>query len=79
MLVTTLVYCTSMGRQSKTRKITVEVPEQLLERASREGEGVTEVIRQALELRASQAAWQRLSRWTGKVRWSVDLEELRED
>jgi len=68
-----------MGRQSKTRKITVEVPEHLLESARREGEGVTEVVRRALELRASQAAWQRLSHWRGKVKWSVRLEELRED
>ena len=68
-----------MGRQPKTRKITVEVPEHLLERARREGEGVTEVVRNALELRASQSAWQRLEKWKGKVKWSISLEELRKD
>ena len=68
-----------MGRQSKTRKITVEIPEHLLERARREGEGVTEVVRNALELRASQSAWQRLAKWDGKVKWSISLEELRKD
>lgn len=68
-----------MGSQQKTRKITVEVPEELLERARREGEGVTEVIRSALELRGAQQAWERLTRWSGRVKWSVSLEELRED
>jgi hypothetical protein len=68
-----------MRRQSKTRKITVEVPEQLFERARRDGEGVTEVVRNALELRASQSAWQRLEKWHGKIKWSISLEELRED
>jgi hypothetical protein len=74
-----LVYSTSMARQVKTRKITVEVPEGLFKRARREGEGVSDVVRSALELRASQQAWQRLARWAGKVTWSVSLEELRED
>ena len=68
-----------MGRQTKTRKITVEIPEQLLERATKKGEGVTDVVRSALELRAGQHAWQKLSRWSGKIKWSTSLEELRED
>ena len=67
-----------MARQRMT-KITVEVPAATLDRARRDGEGVTEAVRNALELRASQQAWQRLERWSGKVTWSVDLEELRED
>ncbi len=78
-LVSRLVYFTSMARQLKTRKITVEVSEALLKRASRAGEGVTEVVRGALELRAAQGAWQRMARWSGKVTWSVGLEELRKD
>jgi len=61
------------------RKITVEVPREVLERATDEGEGVTEVVRAALELRASQRAWRKLERWSGKVTWSTRLEELRED
>lgn len=68
-----------MGRAAKLTKITVEVPAEVLERARRKGEGVTEVVRSALELRANQQAWQRLERWSGKVKWSVSLEELRED
>jgi hypothetical protein len=67
-----------MVRQSKSRRITVEVLEHLLERARREGESLTEVVRNALELRTSQA-WQRLAKWSGKVRWSISLGELRKD
>ncbi|HUP65643.1 MAG TPA: hypothetical protein VM557_10200 [Thermoanaerobaculia bacterium] len=66
-------------RRQQTRKITVHVPADVLERATNEGEGVTEVVREALELRASQQAWRRLERWSGHVRWSVPLEELRDD
>lgn len=68
-----------MRHQPRNRKITVEVPESLLARATRKGEGVTEVVRSALELRASQQAWQRVARWSGKITWSVSLEELREE
>jgi len=67
-----------MGRQN-TRKITVEVPVDVLERATGEGEGITDVVRKALELRANHLAWQRLGRWAGKVKWSVSLAELRKD
>ena len=63
----------------RTRKITVEVPEDILKRATLQGEGVTEVVRSALELRASQQAWKRVEQWAGKVKWSTTLEELRED
>jgi hypothetical protein len=66
-----------MPRQ-QNRKITVEVPEQLLRRATREGEGVTDAVRSALELRAAQHAWERVARWSGKVTWTITLEELRE-
>lgn len=74
-----LVHFTGMGSPQKVRKITVEVPERLFQRAKLEGEGVSDVVRSALELRASQQAWQRLARWSGRVKWSISLEELRED
>ncbi len=73
-----LVESTSM-KHGALRKITVEVPEDVLERATAAGEGVTEVVRRALELRANQHAWRRLERWSGKVTWSRSLKELRED
>jgi hypothetical protein len=66
-------------RQSKARKITVEIPEHLLERARREGESVTEAVRNALELRANQAAWHKLTKWSRKLVWSIGIEQLRED
>lgn len=66
-------------KRGNLRKITVEVPEDVLERATADGEGVTEVVRSALELRANQQAWRRVERWSGKVKWSTSLEELRED
>lgn len=71
-----MVLYTSMTRHN-TRKITVEVPVDILERATAEGEGITDVVRKSLELRANQQAWRRLERWAGKVKWSVSLEELR--
>jgi hypothetical protein len=65
-----------MGR---LKKITVEIPADLLKRARAEGEGITETVRQALELRARDRAYERLRALRGKVKWSVSLQELRED
>jgi hypothetical protein len=63
-----------------TRKITVEVPEDLIERALRaSGEGVTATIRRGLELVAAGRAYEDLKALRGKVRLSLDLERLRED
>jgi hypothetical protein len=66
-----------MGR---TRKITVEVPEQLLKRAQKQsGEGVTGTVRQGLELLAAGEAYDRLASLRGKVQFSIDLETMRND
>ena len=65
-----------MGR---LKKITVQVPEELLKRARDDGEGITDVVRDALELRARQRAGRRLLRWVGKVKFTIPVEELRED
>lgn len=66
-----------MGR---TRKITVEVPEQLLKRAQKQsGEGVTGTVRQGLELLAAADAYDQLAALRGKVRFSIDLETMRND
>ncbi len=63
-----------------TRKITVEVPEGLLERAMRSsGEGVTATVRQGLALVAAGRAYDELKELRGKVRLSLDLRSLRED
>jgi Arc/MetJ-type ribon-helix-helix transcriptional regulator len=62
------------------RKITVQVPEDLLEQAQAlTGEGVTETVRAGLKKLASIRAQQRLRALRGKVKFSLSLDELRED
>lgn len=64
----------------KGRKITVEVPEDLLRKAQREThEGVTATVRRGLQLVAARSAYQGLRRWRGKVRFSQDVAALRHD
>lgn len=64
----------------KTRKLTVEVPEEILERAiSTTGQGITPTIRRGLELVAASGAYARLRRLKGKVKFSLKLSELRTD
>jgi hypothetical protein len=63
-----------------TRKITVEVPEELLGRAlEASGEGITETVRRGLTLVAAGGAYDELRRLRGKVRFGIDLQALRED
>ena len=63
-----------------TRKITVEIEEDLVDRALRSsGEGVTATVRQGLELVAAGRAYEGLRALRGKIRLSLDLERLRED
>lgn len=65
---------------SETRKITVEVPEELLERAlESSGKGITQTVRRGLSLVAAGRAYDELRRLRGKVRLGIDLEALRED
>jgi Fe2+ or Zn2+ uptake regulation protein len=65
-----------MGR---LKKITVQVPEDLLKRVQNDGEGITETVRSALELLARDRAYEKLRSLRGKVKFSVSLAELRED
>jgi len=65
-----------MGR---LKKITVEVPEELLESAREEGKGIAETVRQALELKARRQAYQRLRELRGKVKWSIDYKTMKHD
>jgi len=63
-----------------TRKITVEIEEDLVDRALRSsGEGVTATVRQGLELVAAGRAYEGLRALRGKIRLSLDLARLRED
>lgn len=62
------------------RKVTVELPADLLEKAQRSsGHNLTETICQGLKLVAASAAYDGLRRRRGKVRFSIDLRRLRDD
>ena len=62
------------------RKITVHVPEKLLERAQEAtGEGITETVRKGLQVLAASKAYEELLAMEGKVRFSIALKKLRED
>ncbi len=65
---------------SAPRKVTVEIPADLLRRAQKfTGEGVTGTIRQGLELVAASRAYEELRRLKGRVSFSIDWKKLRED
>ena len=62
------------------RKITVEVPEELLERAQKaSGAGVTQTVRTGLQLVAASETYAKLRRLRGKVRFSRKLGDLKAD
>jgi len=62
------------------RKITVEIPEELLTRAQQAtGAGVTQTVRTALEIVAASRAYEQLLKYKGKVRFSRTLAELKAD
>lgn len=60
------------------RKITVEVPEDLLEKAQQaSGAGITQTVRTGLQLVAASHAYARLRELRGKVRFSQTTDELK--
>ncbi|MGB9067855.1 MAG: hypothetical protein WCC21_04740 [Candidatus Acidiferrales bacterium] len=62
------------------RKITVEVPLELLEKAQRaSGTGVTQTVRVGLQLVAASRTYAGLRRLRGKVRFTRTLAELKAD
>ena len=62
------------------RKITIEVPPDLLEKAQRaSGAGITETVRTGLQLVAATATYTRLRQLRGKVRFSRSAEQLKDD
>lgn len=64
----------------QAKKITVQVPQNLLRRAQRATRlGITPTVRQGLELLAASRSYERLRRLRGKVKFSLDLKALRED
>jgi hypothetical protein len=62
------------------RKITVEVPPDLLKRAQRaSGKGITQTVKAGLELMAAADAYDRLLEMKGKVHFSQTWQELKDD
>lgn len=62
------------------RKITVEVPQELLEKAQQaSGTGVTQTVRAGLQLVAASQTYARLRKLRGKVRFSRTVAELKDD
>ncbi len=62
------------------RKITVEVPQDLLKKAQRaSGTGITQIVRTGLQLVASSGTYSRLRQLRGKVRFTRGLAELKAD
>ena len=62
------------------QKITVHVPVDLLAMAQQAtGQGVSGTVREGLRMVATRRACQQLRELRGKVTFSLDLEQLRED
>ena len=62
------------------RKITVEVPPGLLEKAQRaSGAGITQTVRTGLQLVAASETYARLRQLRGKIRFSRTFAELKTD
>jgi hypothetical protein len=62
------------------RKVTVDIPEQLLEKAQEAtGSGITQTIRTGLQLVAASQTYDRLRGLRGKVQFSRTFEELKAD
>jgi hypothetical protein len=68
------------GVMEEPRKITVEVPPQLLVKAqAASGGGITQTVRLGLQLVAASEAYARLRQLRGKVRFAQTLAELKAD
>lgn len=64
----------------KLRKVTVILPQALLRKAQRlTKQGITSTVRHGLELLAASETYERARALRGKVRLSIDIDELRQD
>lgn len=76
----TSIQAGNLCRMGELRKITVQVPEGDLAMAQAyTGEGVTETVRAALKKLASMQAQHELRKLRGTFKFTIDLDELRED
>jgi hypothetical protein len=77
---TGLEYGVIGGIMDSPRKITVEVPRELLEKAQRASRtGVTQTVRTGLQLVAASRTYARLRELRGKIRFSRTAAELKAD
>jgi hypothetical protein len=62
------------------RKITIEIPADLLEKAqAASGMGITQTVRTGLQLVAASNAYAKLRQLRGKVKFSLSWEQLKDD
>ena len=70
----------TMAIMETVRKITVEVPLELLEKAQRaSGAGITQTVRTGLQLVAASRTYARLRQLRGKVHFTRTWAELKAD
>jgi hypothetical protein len=63
-----------------TRKITIEVPAELLEKAQKAtGTGVTQTVRSGLQIVAASRAYTQLRQARGKYRFTLTPGEMKDD
>jgi hypothetical protein len=66
--------------KQRMQKITVMLPQDLVEQATKvSGKGLTPTIREGLEKVLAAEAYQQIRRLRGKVKLSINVDELRED
>ena len=64
----------------KQRRATLLIPDDLLERAlAATGEGITPAVKKGLEMVEASDVYGRLRAYRGKLKFSIHLEELREE
>jgi hypothetical protein len=64
----------------RARKITVEIPPELLDRAQRaSGMGITQTVRTGLQLVAASQTYTKLQGFRGKVRFTRTSADLKSD
>ena len=64
----------------QTQKVTAHIPVNLLHEAQEvTGKGITETLKIALTQLTHASAYEALRKMRGKVKFSIDLEELRKD
>lgn len=62
------------------RKITIEVPAELLEQAQKAtGTGITQTIRRGLQIVAASESYAQARKLKGKYRFSITVEQMKDD